>query len=73
MLFFLMTLSKITYLCKTNCSEEEIVRACKFAASDDFIKKLPQGYDTMIGENGIRLAKKQEYQLPELFESLLFY
>ena len=48
---------------KPTASEEEIVRACKFAASDDFIKKLPQGYDTMIGENGIRLSGGQKQRI----------
>ena len=40
---------------KENASDEEIIKACKFAAADEFIKKLPNGYDTMIGENGVRL------------------
>ena len=31
-------------------TSEEIEKACKFAAADEFIKKLPKGYDTLIGE-----------------------
>ena len=38
---------------KENASPEEIRAACKFAATDEFIEKLPQGYETMIGENGV--------------------
>ena len=37
---------------KENASQKEILKACKFAAADEFIEKLPAGYDTMIGENG---------------------
>jgi subfamily B ATP-binding cassette protein MsbA len=48
---------------KPNASEKEIVKACKFAASDEFISKLPQGYDTMIGENGIRLSGGQKQRI----------
>ncbi len=48
---------------KPNASDEEIINACKFAASDDFIKKLPQGYNTMIGENGVRLSGGQKQRI----------
>ena len=39
---------------KSNASHEEIVKACKYAAADEFIQKLPNCYDTLIGENGVR-------------------
>ena len=48
---------------KPNASEEEIIRACKFAASDEFINKLPNGYNTMIGENGVRLSGGQKQRV----------
>ena len=48
---------------KPEASEKDIVEACKFAASDVFIKKLPQGYDTMIGENGVRLSGGQKQRI----------
>ncbi len=44
-------------------TEQEIISACKFAAADDFIKKLPSGYDTLIGENGIRLSGGQKQRI----------
>ena len=48
---------------KPGASDEEITKACKFAASDEFIKKLPNGYDTMIGENGVRLSGGQKQRI----------
>mgnify|MGYP001314286045 FL=1 len=48
---------------KPGSSDEEIMKACKFAASDEFIKKLPNGYDTMIGENGVRLSGGQKQRI----------
>ena len=48
---------------KDNASTEEIKRACKFAAADEFIEKLPLGYDTVVGENGIRLSGGQKQRI----------
>ena len=48
-----MTLLKIAYA-KSSAKQDEIIKACKFSAADEFIKQLPNGYDTVIGENGIR-------------------
>jgi subfamily B ATP-binding cassette protein MsbA len=48
---------------KPNASDKEIIKACKYAASDEFIKKLPNGYNTMIGENGVRLSGGQKQRI----------
>ncbi|GGD76059.1 ABC transporter ATP-binding protein [Paenibacillus nasutitermitis] len=39
-----------------DATEAEIWEALKFSASDDFVSKLPQGMDTIIGDRGIRLS-----------------
>lgn len=41
---------------KKGAGDEEIFRAAKIARCDEFIEKMPQGIDTIIGENGERLS-----------------
>ena len=41
---------------KKNATDEEITRAAKIARCNDFINKMPEGIDTIIGENGQRLS-----------------
>ncbi len=48
---------------RENASIEEIKKACKFAAAEEFIEKLPNNYNTMIGENGVRLSGGQKQRL----------
>ena len=48
---------------KSEASFDEVKKACKFAAADEFIEKLPSGYDTLIGENGIRLSGGQKQRI----------
>ncbi len=50
-------------LVKENLTEEEMVEACKTACLEDFIKSLPDGYDTIIGEGGINLAGGERQRL----------
>jgi subfamily B ATP-binding cassette protein MsbA len=48
---------------KKEATQDEIQKACKFAAADEFINNLPKKYDTLIGENGIRLSGGQKQRL----------
>ncbi|RUR00560.1 lipid A export permease/ATP-binding protein MsbA [Legionella septentrionalis] len=44
-------------------SREKIIQAAKLAYADEFIRDLPQGYDTRIGENGVLLSGGQRQRL----------
>lgn len=41
---------------KKDAPDEEVIKAAKLARCDEFVKKLPKEYDTLIGENGERLS-----------------
>jgi len=48
---------------KPNATEEEIIAAAKQAHAHSFIKRLPKGYDTVIGESGGALSQGQKQLL----------
>lgn len=48
---------------RPDASEGEVHRAAALASADDFIRALPQGYDTLIGERGVTLSGGQRQRL----------
>lgn len=48
---------------KSNASRDEIVMAAKLAYADEFIKSFSDGYDTLIGEKGVKLSGGQKQRI----------
>ena len=46
-----------------DASQKEIEEAAKYSFADEFIKNLPKQYDTLVGENGIRLSGGEKQRL----------
>ncbi len=54
--------NNIAYASK-NASLDDVKRAAEYSFANEFIEKLPNGYDTLIGENGIRLSGGEKQRL----------
>jgi len=61
-LFHRSVLENIRYG-RPDASDEEVILAARAAYCDDFIRELPQGYDTLVGERGIKLSGGQRQRI----------
>jgi ATP-binding cassette, subfamily B, bacterial MsbA len=48
---------------RETATQQEIENACEFAAATEFVKKMPEKFETMIGENGVRLSGGQKQRI----------
>ena len=48
---------------KENASDEEVIQASKMASVDEFITRLPDGYNTYLGDRGVRLSGGQKQRI----------
>jgi len=48
---------------RPEASDDEVIKAAQAAIADDFIQRLPQGYDTFLGEKGARLSGGQQQRI----------
>jgi subfamily B ATP-binding cassette protein MsbA len=55
--------NNIAYGQLANASVEDVAKACESANAKDFIERLPQGMDTIVGENGVMLSGGQRQRL----------
>lgn len=55
-------LNNISYS-KTKATKEEAIKAAKVANAHEFIKNLPEGYDTVVGERGVKLSGGEQQRV----------
>lgn len=62
-MLFHRTLAENIGYANARASREEIIQAAKMANADEFIKNLPKGYDTIVGERGVKLSGGQRQRV----------
>ncbi len=60
---FNTTIRENLLLARPEATQEEIEQACRVAQIHDFIQSLPEGYDTYVGEGGVRLSGGQAQRI----------
>ena len=62
-ILFSDTVKENILLGRPDATDDEIVEAAKMANAHDFIMNLPEGYDTEVGERGVKLSGGQKQRL----------
>jgi ABC-type multidrug transport system fused ATPase/permease subunit len=57
------TIAENVAYARPGATRDEIVEACRIAHCDEFISRFPDGYDTVVGERGIRLSGGQRQRV----------
>nr|MDJ0924597.1 ABC transporter transmembrane domain-containing protein [Acidimicrobiia bacterium] len=57
------TIAENLRVAKSSATDEELVSACRAANADDFIADFPDGYETVVGERGIKLSGGQRQRV----------
>ena len=58
-----MTIKNNIKYAKEDASDDEIIKAAKLSHCDEFINQLPNKYETLIGENGVRLSGGEKQRI----------
>ncbi len=57
------TIRENVQFARPDASEEEVLKACRLARVDEFAERLPDGYDTVVGERGVKLSGGQKQRV----------
>lgn len=57
------TIRENVQFARPDASEEEVLEACRLARVDEFAERLPEGYDTLVGERGVKLSGGQKQRV----------
>jgi len=60
---FDMSIAENIRMGKPDATDEEVRRAAELADADGFISRLPDGYDSLVGEHGVRLSGGQRQRI----------
>lgn len=57
------TIRENVQFARPDASEEQVLEACRLARVDEFAERLPEGYDTLVGERGVKLSGGQKQRV----------
>jgi subfamily B ATP-binding cassette protein MsbA len=57
------TIRENVQFARPDASEEQVLEACRLARVDEFAERLPEGYETVVGERGVKLSGGQKQRV----------